>query len=94
MTKPYASLINSEMNWMNEAQSDWGAILVDPDTIAPNDDNPALKRIFQELGSGQGELRPLEVAAGSCGGCDVSTKARRSRSRQEVDDRGRPPPVV
>lgn len=50
MTKPIASLIRSELDWMKEARRDFGELLVDPFTIAVSRNNPALKRIFAESG--------------------------------------------
>lgn len=48
MTKPFATLIANELALMNEGLSGWGEVLVDPDIIALNDDNPALVRAFSE----------------------------------------------
>lgn len=50
MTKPIASLIKSELDWMKEAKRDFGEVLVDPYTIAVSRNNPGLKRVFAESG--------------------------------------------
>lgn len=50
MTKPIASLIKSELDWMKEAKRDFGELLVDPYTIAMSRHNPGLKRAFAESG--------------------------------------------
>jgi len=50
MTKPIASLIKSELDWMKEAKRDFGELLVDPYTIAVSRNNPGLKRVFAESG--------------------------------------------
>lgn len=48
MAKPIARLIKSEMDWMREAQRDWGHIAVDPYLITVGRQNSALKRLFDE----------------------------------------------
>jgi len=48
VTKPIARLIKSELDWMREAQRDWGHIAVDPYLIMVGRQNSALKRVFDE----------------------------------------------
>ncbi|MCA1399095.1 hypothetical protein [Bradyrhizobium sp. BRP56] len=47
MTKAIARLIKEELDWMREAQRDWGHILIDPHLINVAR-NPALQRLFSE----------------------------------------------
>ncbi|MCX7308931.1 MAG: hypothetical protein NTZ72_13720 [Afipia sp.] len=39
-----------EYTWIKQATVDWGTLLIDPYTIALNNQNPGLKRAFQESG--------------------------------------------